>query len=56
MPTVESALHLGIIITTSLKDNMIKNVEEHIKKARNAYGLSGGGYHGNNGLWLCFDV
>ena len=50
MPTVESALHLGIIRTTSLKDNMIKNVEENIKKARNAYGLFGGGYHGNNGL------
>jgi hypothetical protein len=49
MPTVESALHLGIIRTTSLKD-MIKNVEENIKKARNAYGLFGGGYHGNNGL------
>jgi hypothetical protein len=29
---------------------MIKNVEENIKKARNAYGLFGGGYHGNNGL------
>jgi hypothetical protein len=51
MPTVESALHLGIIRTTSLKDNMIKNVEENIKKARrSAYGLFGGGYHGNNGL------
>jgi hypothetical protein len=32
MPTVESALHLGIIRTTSLKDNMIKNKEENIKK------------------------
>ena len=51
MPTVESALHLGIIRTTSLKDNMIKNVEENIKKARrSAYGLFGGGYHGHNGL------
>ena len=51
MPTVESALHLGIIRTTSLKDNMIKNVEENFKKARRcAYGLFGGGYHGNNGL------
>jgi hypothetical protein len=40
MPTVESALHLGIIRTTSLKDTMIKNVEENIKKARrSAYGL-----------------
>jgi hypothetical protein len=30
---------------------MIKNVEENIKKARrSAYGLFGGGYHGNNGL------
>lgn len=51
MPTVESALHLGIIRTTSLKDNMIKNVEENIKKARrSAYGLFVGRYHGNNGL------
>jgi hypothetical protein len=50
MPTVESALHLGIIRTTSLKDNMIKNVEGNIKKARSTYGLFGGGYHGNNGL------
>jgi hypothetical protein len=29
---------------------MIRNVEENIKKARSAYGLFGGGYHGNNGL------
>jgi hypothetical protein len=50
MPTAESALHLGIIRTTSLKDNMIKNVEENIKKARSVYGLFGGGYRGNNGL------
>ena len=50
MPTVESALHLGIIRTTLLKDNMIKNVEENIKKARSVYGLFGGGYRGNNGL------
>jgi hypothetical protein len=45
MRTVESALNLEIIRTTSLKDNMIKNVEENIKKARNAYGLFVGGYH-----------
>jgi hypothetical protein len=51
MPTVESALHLGIIRTTSLKDTMIKNIEGNIKKARrSAYGRIGGGYHGNNGL------
>jgi hypothetical protein len=30
--SIESALHLGIIRTTSLKDNMIKNKEENIKK------------------------
>ena len=51
MPTVESAVHLGIIKTTSLTENMTINVEENIKKARrSAYGLFGGGYHGNNGL------
>jgi hypothetical protein len=44
---------------------MTINVEENIKKARrSAYGLFGGGYHGNNGLdpdtlihllriWIC---
>jgi hypothetical protein len=51
MPTVESAVPLGIIRTTSLTDNMTINVEENIKKARRSvYGLFGGGYHGNNGL------
>jgi hypothetical protein len=51
MPTVESAVYLGIIRTTSLTENMTINVEEDIKKARrSAYGLFGGGYHGNNGL------
>ena len=51
MPTVESAVHLDIIRTTSLTENMTINVEENIKKARrSAYGLFGGGYHGNNGL------
>jgi hypothetical protein len=45
MPTVESALHLGIIRTTSLKDTMIKNVEGNIKKTRrSAYGRFGGRY------------
>jgi hypothetical protein len=47
----QSAVHLGIIRTTSLTENMTINVEENIKKARrSAYGLFGGGYHGNNGL------
>ena len=51
MPTVKSAVHLGIIRTTSLTENMTINVEENIKKVRrSAYGLLGGGYHGNNGL------
>jgi hypothetical protein len=79
MPTVESAVHLGIIRTISLTENMTINhrhlfhsknicpllliyflnetsacainVEENIKKPRrSAYGLFGGGYHGNNGL------
>ena len=53
MPTVESAVHLGIIRTTSLTENMTVNVEENIKKARRSeHGLFGGGYHGNNGLDL----
>ena len=51
MPTVELAVHMDIIRTTSLTENMTVNVEENIKKARrSAYGLFGGGYHGNNGL------
>ena len=50
MPTVESAVHLGIIRTTSFTENMTINVEENIKMAGSAYGLFGGGYHGNNGL------
>ncbi|CAC5409622.1 unnamed protein product [Mytilus coruscus] len=33
MPSVKSATHLGIIRTTSLKENMTANVEENIKKA-----------------------
>jgi hypothetical protein len=32
MPSVETATHLGIIRTTSLKGNMTANVEENIKK------------------------
>jgi hypothetical protein len=34
MPSVESATHLGIIRTTSLKGNMTANVEENIKKSK----------------------
>jgi hypothetical protein len=46
MPSVESATHLVIIRTTSLKGNMTANVEEDIKKARrSAYR-----FHGHNGL------
>ncbi|CAG2245612.1 unnamed protein product [Mytilus edulis] len=51
MPNVKQALHLGIIRTTSMKENVTLNVEENIKKARrSAYGLFGGGFHGHNGL------
>jgi hypothetical protein len=51
MPNVKQAIHLGIIRTNTLADNMTVNVEENIKKSRrNAYGLFGGGFHGNNGL------
>ncbi|CAC5425293.1 unnamed protein product [Mytilus coruscus] len=32
MPSIEKATHLGIIRTTSLKGNMIANVDENIKK------------------------
>jgi hypothetical protein len=54
MPSVESATHLGIIRTTSLKGNMTANVKKiYKKKARiSAYSLLGGGFHGHNG----FDV
>jgi hypothetical protein len=34
MPSVETATHLGIIRTTSLKGNMTANVEENIKKSK----------------------
>ena len=51
MPNVKQAIHLGIIRTNTLADNMTVNVEENIKKSRrSAYGLFGGGFHGNNGL------
>ena len=51
MPLVDNAVHLGIIRTTSLKENTITNVEENIYKARRcAYGLFGSGFHGYNGL------
>jgi hypothetical protein len=42
MPFVDSALHLGIIRTTSIRGNTTTNVDENIKKARrSAYGLLG---------------
>jgi hypothetical protein len=51
MPNVKQAIHLGIIRTNTLADNMTVNVEENIKKSRrSAYGLFGGGFHDNNGL------
>jgi hypothetical protein len=51
MSNVKQAVHLGIIRTTTLADNMTVNVEENIRKSsRSAYGLFGGGFHGNNGL------
>jgi hypothetical protein len=50
MSNVKQAVHLGIIRTNTLADNMTVNVEENIKKSRrSAYGLFGG-FHGNNGL------
>jgi hypothetical protein len=51
MPNVKQAIHLGIIRTNTLADNMTVNVEENIKKSRRSgYGLFGGGFHCNNGL------
>ena len=51
MPNVKQAVHLGIIRTNTLADNMTVNVEENITKSRrSAYGLFGGGFHGNNKL------
>ena len=51
MHNVKQAVHLGIIRTNTLADNMTVNVEENVKKSRrSAYGLFGGGFHGNNGL------
>ena len=34
MPNVKQAVHLGIIRTNTLADNMTVNVEENIKKSR----------------------
>jgi hypothetical protein len=49
MPNVKQAIHLGIIRTNTLADNMTVNVEENNKKSRrSAYGLIGGGFHGIN--------
>ena len=51
MPRVDSAMHLGIIRTNSMKQNIIANIEENIKKSRrSAYALLGSGFHGENGL------
>ncbi|XP_071178010.1 uncharacterized protein [Mytilus edulis] len=40
MPSVRSATHLGIIRTTSLKENMTANVEENKKKQGEAHIVS----------------
>ena len=54
IPAIESATHLGIIRTTSLKGNSIGNVEENMKKARrSAYSLFGGGCHGHSCCCCC---
>jgi hypothetical protein len=51
MPNVERAVHLGIIRTTCVLDNIKENVDENMKKARrSAYALFGCGFHGENGL------
>jgi hypothetical protein len=44
-------MHQKASSSVKLADNMTVNVEENIKKSRrSAYGLFGGGFHGNNGL------
>lgn len=51
LPSVKQAIHLGIIRTTSLNENILVNIEENIKKARrSAYDLFAKGFHGYNGL------
>jgi hypothetical protein len=46
MPNVERAVHLGIIRTTCVLDNIKENVDENMKKARrSAYVLFGCGFH-----------
>ena len=51
MPNVEKAVHLGVIRTSSAKQNVEENVQENITKARrSAYALFGCGFHGENGL------
>ncbi|VDI25646.1 Hypothetical predicted protein [Mytilus galloprovincialis] len=51
MPNVEQATHLGIIRTTTRKNNIQSNTNENITKARrSAYSLLGAGFHGHNGL------
>ncbi|XP_063427548.1 uncharacterized protein LOC134711049 [Mytilus trossulus] len=51
MPNVTKSTHLGIIRTTSMRQNIESNVEENVKKARrSAYALFGSGFHGENGL------
>jgi hypothetical protein len=45
MHNVKQAVHLGIIRTNTLADNMTVNVEANIKKSRrSAYGLFGRGF------------
>ena len=51
MPNVERAVHLGIIRTTCVLDNIKENVDENMKKARRStYALFGCGFHGENSL------
>ena len=46
-----NSMHQKASSSVKLADNMTVNVEENIKKSRrSAYGLFGGGFHGNNGL------
>jgi hypothetical protein len=46
-----NSMHQKASSSVKLADNMTVNVEENIKKSRrSAYGLFGGGFHGNYGL------
>ena len=51
MPQVKSGMHLGVKRCASVKDNIIENAGENIRKVtRTVYSLIPSGLHGHNGL------